>query len=99
MARYEPDLLVHHERATTAEYMQRRNSYGYGVGAMLGVWLRRGDLSAIRVLAGWLRLRAQVGYERRNHGGWTNEARVLAGTVRGLLRGLSVRDTRRPEHG
>jgi GT2 family glycosyltransferase len=99
IARYEPDLLVHHERATTAEYAQRRNSYGYGVGAMLGVWLRRGDLRAIHVLAGWIRLRAQLVYQRRHNRGWTNEARVLAGTARGLLRGLNIPATRRPEHG
>jgi GT2 family glycosyltransferase len=97
-ARYEPDLLVHHERVTAAEYIQRRNSYGYGVGAMLGVWLRRGDLRALSVLAGWLKLRVEVGYERRADSGWINEARVLAGTGQGLLRGLGISGIRHSEH-
>jgi hypothetical protein len=97
-ARYEPDLLVHHERVTAAEYVQRRNSYGYGVGAMLGMWLRRGDLRAVSVLAGWLKLRIKVGYERRANSGWTNEARVLAGTGQGLLFGLRTAATRHTDH-
>lgn len=98
-ARYDPDLLVHHERATVAEYASRRGSYGYGVGAMLGVWLRRRDLQALVVLGAWLRLRARVGYSRRAEGGFGQEARVLAGTIAGLLRGIRVREVRRPPGG
>jgi hypothetical protein len=97
-ARYEPDLLVHHERVTAAEYRQRRNSYGFGVGAMLGVWLRRGDLRALSVLGGWLELRVKVGYDRRTDSGWVNEARVLVGTGQGLLRGLRISGVRPSEH-
>jgi GT2 family glycosyltransferase len=90
MARYEPNLLVHHRRATAAEYTQRRSSYGYGVGAMLGLWLRRGDLRALAALGSWLRLRANVGYRRISQGGITSEARVLAGTVAGLVCGIRL---------
>jgi hypothetical protein len=90
IARYEPDLLVHHQRATAAEYTQRRSTYGYGIGAMLGLWLRRGDLRALVVLGSWLRLRANVGYRRISQGGITSEARVLVGTVAGLVRGIRL---------
>jgi GT2 family glycosyltransferase len=97
-ARYEPDLLVRHERATAAEFARRRGSYGYGVGAMLGVWLRRGDLRAVPVMAAWLRLRIRTGHARRSENGWGSEVRVLAGTASGLVRGLSISDGRRSQH-
>jgi hypothetical protein len=89
-ARYEPDLVVHHERSTIAEYNSRRGSYGFGVGAMLGLWFRRGDTQALRTLAGWLRLRTQLASQRRSVGGARQEARVLGGTAAGLLYGLRV---------
>ena len=98
-ARYEPDLLVHHERATVAEYRARRGSYGHGVGAMVGVWLRRRDPAALLVLAGWLRLRATRGFSRRASGGLGHEARVLAGTAVGLFRGVCAEERRKPDHG
>jgi hypothetical protein len=87
-ARYEPDLVVQHERSTQAEYDSRRGTYGFGVGAMLGLWLRRGDPAALRVLLSWLRLRALTAYQRRRVGGPLAELRVLAGTATGLWHGL-----------
>jgi glycosyltransferase involved in cell wall biosynthesis len=87
-ARYEPDLLVEHERSTLAEFRSRRSSYGFGTGAMLGLWLREGDPRALVVLAGWIRLRGLVARQRRREGGVTQEAKVLAGTVAGLIYGL-----------
>ncbi len=56
-ARYEPDLLVLHERSTPAEYRARRWTYGFGVGACVGSWLRAHDRSAVRILRAWLTLR------------------------------------------
>lgn len=97
-ARYEPDLLVRHERATVAEHLSRRSSYGFGVGAMLGIWLRARDLRALGVLLAWLRLRARVGYARRSTGGVGHELRVLGGTIAGLLHGLRCRPGERAQH-
>ena len=97
-ARYEPELLVRHERATVEEHLNRRFSYGYGVGAMLGIWLRAHDLRALLVLLAWLRLRARVGYQRRSSGGVGHEVRVLAGTTAGLLHGLRCRPGERALH-
>lgn len=98
-AHYEPELLVRHERATVAEHLSRRSSYGYGVGALLGIWLRARDPRALVVLLAWLRLRARVGYERRSSGGVGHEVRVLGGTVAGLLYGLRCRSGERTQHG
>jgi hypothetical protein len=98
-ARYEPDLLVRHERSTREEYIRRRGSYGYGVGAMLGIWLRRGNLHALPVLAGWLQLRARIGYHRKYEGGFGDEGRVLVGTLAGLLWGLRTGEARHVQHG
>jgi GT2 family glycosyltransferase len=98
-ARYEPDLVVRHERATAAEFASRRGSYGFGIGAMLGVWLRRHDLRALMVLGGWLRLRVEVGYARRATGGLSDEVRVVAGTAAGLLHGIGAREVRHSDNG
>jgi glycosyltransferase involved in cell wall biosynthesis len=87
-ARYEPELLVHHERSTASEYQSRRGTYGFGVGAMIGIWLRRGELNGLVVLVGWVRLRLRTAIRRRADGGARNEARVLAGTAAGLVHGL-----------
>lgn len=98
-ARYEPDLVVHHERSTVDEYRSRRGTYGFGVGAMLGRWLRRGQLNALIVLLGWIRLRARLAWSRRSQGGVSAEARVLLGTAVGLSHGLRNAGERRPDRG
>lgn len=90
LARYEPDLVVHHERSTVAEHRSRRGTYGFGVGAMLGLLLRRGDRHAPAVLLGWLRLRGRMALERRSRGGVGQEVRVMVGTVAGVAYGLRV---------
>lgn len=87
-ARYEPHLVVNHERSTVVEYEKRRFSYGFGVGAMAGLWLRAGRTRALEVLAGWLRLRLRVAIERRRSGGVRHEIKVLSGTTAGLAYGL-----------
>lgn len=84
VARYEPAFLVHHERATAAQHGARRDSYGFGVGACVGKWLREGDPLAGRLLLRWVVLRAR----RARAGRAVEEARVLRGTARGLLFGL-----------
>ena len=93
VARYEPALVVQHERSTVAERRSRRGSYGFGVGACVGRWWRDGDRSAPRILVAWFALRArQLGRNRR----WpalVDEARIFAGTLSGLLYGLRQRDS------
>ena len=86
-ARYDPALLVHHERSTAAGHRSRRWTYGFGVGAVVGLGLRARRADALAVLAGWVRLRVQVLRHRRGPA-LQDEARVLAGTVAGLVYGL-----------
>jgi glycosyltransferase involved in cell wall biosynthesis len=90
-ARYAPEFFVHHERSTPSEYRRRRTTYGFGVGAMLGLWLRRHDRRALTVLVGWLRLRAARLARRRDVEALGLEARVVAATVAGLAHGLCLR--------
>lgn len=89
--RYEPDSLVYHERQTRADRLARRPMYGRGMGACCALWLRQGDFYALRVLGGWLALRARrLGRDLlRGHGlGVWEEALLLGGTVRGWLQGV-----------
>lgn len=94
-ARFVPDLLVLHERATAAEHRARRWTYGFGVGACVARWLAEGDRSALRVLAVWLRVRLGRLLRGRGSDAVPAEARVLLGTLHGLAHGarLGPRDS------
>jgi glycosyltransferase involved in cell wall biosynthesis len=97
VARYEPDLVVGHERATVEERRVRRGSYGFGVGACIGRWARDRDPTWRRVLVSWVRLRAGELRRRRSWSAASDEARVLCGTLRGLLYGLRLAEPWRRE--
>jgi GT2 family glycosyltransferase len=89
--RYEPDAIVYHERQSRAHRLMSRWSYGHGIGAFCGIWLRRGDIYAIRILGYWLFSlgRELAGIVARRK--WLEAyQRVLSlqGTVRGLMYGL-----------
>ena len=96
-ARYEPALLVLHERATPAEHRSRRWTYGFGVGACTGSWLRAQDWSAIGILLAWLSMRIRRGIRRP--GALGAEARVLLGTAHGLWYGGRLAPRRPPAEG
>ncbi|HYO15865.1 MAG TPA: glycosyltransferase, partial [Thermoanaerobaculia bacterium] len=92
--RYEPASLVYHERQTRAERRARRPMYGRGMGACCALWLREGDLYALRVLLAWLALRTGAAARFLRRGDWSGvweEILLLAGTARGLLHGLRLR--------
>jgi GT2 family glycosyltransferase len=90
---YEPRALVYHERQDVTRRMASRWSYGYGIGAMCGKWLRMGDTYALRLLAGWVVWRSR-GFlkEVRKHRaqGVTENSRMLRGTIAGLSYGLRL---------
>jgi glycosyltransferase involved in cell wall biosynthesis len=91
--RYEPSVLVHHERADASERLGRRVPYGYGMGACLALWWRQGDPLARKVLTAWLwmRLHRLAGGARTRDGMRVREELlVLSGTARGLVRGVRV---------
>ncbi len=83
-ARYEPELLVLHERATPAEHRSRRWTYGFGVGACVAMWRVEADPAAGRVLRAWLRLRLHLVRRARSPITVLNETRILLGTLHGL---------------
>ena len=99
-ARYEPDLLVLHERSTAAERRGRRWTYGFGVGACVGVWLREGDRSAWRTFRAWVKMRLKRLVLARRADAALDEARVLMGTAQGFVHGMRLgprgRSSRRP---
>jgi GT2 family glycosyltransferase len=98
--RYDPAVLVYHERTDRAGRLGRRGPYGYGMGAACIFWLRQGDWNALRVLARWflmrferlfkalLRLRLYRAYE---------QVLVLSGTFRGIFYGLRAPKNERLE--
>jgi glycosyltransferase involved in cell wall biosynthesis len=99
--RYEPDLLVLHERATKAEHVGRRWTYGFGVGACAALWRQQGDSAVRQVLTAWLRMRVRLLLRARRPSTALNEGRVLLGTVHGLWFGwrLGTRAGRGGEPG
>jgi hypothetical protein len=93
-ARYEPAALVLHERTTREGRLSRRSAYGYGMGAAVGLWLREDGSSGWRVLGAWARLRGSILVRAAARGRWLSvyeEALVLGGTMKGLVRGLTTR--------
>jgi GT2 family glycosyltransferase len=89
--RYDPQVLVFHERQPLDRRLASRSAYGRGIGACCGLWLRGRDLHALAVLGGWLRMRgglAANAARRRQWGSVREELLVLGGTARGLIYGL-----------
>jgi GT2 family glycosyltransferase len=92
--RYEPDVLIYHERQSKTRRMRSRWTYGHGIVALCGICLRRRDLYALRLLAHWLLdqcrefARAARRRERRQ---LQERSLMLRGTMRGLVYGLRVR--------
>lgn len=90
-ARYEPGILVLHERATREGRLARRVDYGFGMAAAIAIWLRDGDRYAWRVLAAWIRMRSSLLLRAAATARWPvvhEEALVLRGTLQGLVQGL-----------
>jgi GT2 family glycosyltransferase len=93
--RYEPDAVVYHERKSQRDRLTRRVSYGHGMGAACGLWLRARDGDARRVLQSWLVLRARLlaGELRRGHVRALPEETIVVGsTLIGLAHGLTRRE-------
>ena len=89
--RYEPEAVVFHERQPIERRLATRSSYGRGIGACCGLWLRGGDLHALAMLGRWLSMRAGLAARALRRGRWDSvkeEGLVLGGTLGGLLYGL-----------
>ncbi len=105
---YEPDAVVYHERQTRTRRLTTRWTYAFGMGAFLGIWLRRRDRYALHLLGIWLatltRELVSISLKRHDLFGAYQRGLGMAGTARGLVYGLTVsecqsRSTRRqPVH-
>ena len=90
-ARYEPSILVLHERTTRQGRLARRSAYGFGMAAAIAIWLRDRDGYAWTVLGAWIRMRTTLllrGLAKGQRQVVHEEALVLRGTMQGLVRGL-----------
>jgi hypothetical protein len=91
LVRFEPRAIVYHERQPLARRLSTRSSYAHGVGAMCGMWLRRGDRFALTALARYATmqtrglLRGVAERDALEVRGWL---RSYAGLASGLAYGL-----------
>jgi GT2 family glycosyltransferase len=93
IVRYEPAARVRHEWQTWARRLATRSSYAQGVGALCGLWLRRGDGFALRMLAAYAKdhRKALASAARRgDRRAITEHLRALAGLLPGLNYGLRL---------
>lgn len=93
--RYEPSLLVYHERKTRRERRARRVPYGYGMGAACAIWLRERDWYALRVFGTWIAMRGALLARAAGRRHWASvweELLVLGGTARGVMHGLRTKE-------
>lgn len=91
--RYEPAALVCHEWQTLARRRATRVTYGFGIGAFCGVWLRAGDPFAACMLLAFLGLQGRVlggGAVRRDRRAVLDAARMLASIGPGLAYGARI---------
>lgn len=91
---YEPSAVIYHERQDLGRRIASRWTYGYGIGAACGKWLRGGDLYGLRLLALWTvwRGRDLLSALRQAQSQARREScLMLQGTAAGLLYGLGLR--------
>lgn len=91
VVRYEPAAVVRHAWQTHERRLATRWSYGYGIGAMCGLWLARREGFALRMLAGYARLHVRpllAGLARRDRDAVAQHGRALASLAPGILHGL-----------
>jgi hypothetical protein len=89
--RYEPTAVVRHDWQPRARRLTTRWSYAYGVGAMAGLWLARGEPEGARWLAGYARMHVRPllgALRRRDRDGLRQHARAIGGLVPGALYGI-----------
>lgn len=98
--RYEPDMVIYHERQSRGQRLSSRFSYAYGIGAFCALNLQRGDGFALRILLTWLaRLARELGGAAL-HGQWQRvEERwfSLKGMLPGLLYGIRLHKNSAPK--
>lgn len=99
---YEPNSIIFHERQSKARRLETRWSYGYGIGAFCGIWIRRGDLYCFRVLRHWLQWQSRMLASACWHRQWLDAYQrwaSLMGTLGGLRYGFLVENFQLPRTG
>ena len=89
--RYAPDAVVRHAWQTPERRMASRWTYGFGVGAMCGMWLARRDRFAFTMLNAYARHHARLllsGVRARDRFLVTGHTRALVSILPGLAYGL-----------
>lgn len=87
---FDPAVVICHNRVSAQRRLATRRSYGFGMGAFAGMWLRR-DWWAGAALARWLLLRvdgAARAAKNMDRARWHEEALLVAGLAAGLRYGL-----------
>ncbi|CAA9249490.1 MAG: hypothetical protein AVDCRST_MAG93-1686, partial [uncultured Chloroflexia bacterium] len=98
---YEPAALVYHERQPKERRMATRVSYGRGIGASCGLWLRQGDREALPILLWWFGRRGRKLLGASVHHRWISvaeELQVFRGTFEGLWYAARVGHKERKTH-
>ncbi len=102
VVRYEPSVVVRHEWQTWERRLATRWSYGYGVGALCGIWLRRRDRFALRMLTAYaashMRQLAVAG-QHLDRGRARQHLRALVSVLPGVVYGVRATQPRPPGKG
>jgi GT2 family glycosyltransferase len=97
LVRFAPAAVVRHDWQTWDRRLLTRWSYGYGVGALCGLWLRHGDPFSLRMLFAYAKdhVRELASAVRRRERRRIDEhTRALASIAPGLQYGLRARPSR-----
>jgi GT2 family glycosyltransferase len=91
IVRYTPAAVVRHAWQTRERRLRTRWTYGYGLGAMCGIWLRRGDPFVMSMVAGYARLHVRPLLEalrRRDRFATQERVRAAGSLLPGLVHGV-----------
>jgi GT2 family glycosyltransferase len=96
--RYEPEAVIYHKWQNRERRFRSRWEYGHGIGAFIGIRLRKLDFYIIYILLNWIVSRLVEFGKYLVTGNWTEvQQRLLnlSGTCSGLSYGLSFKPDQR----
>jgi glycosyltransferase involved in cell wall biosynthesis len=89
---FEPAVVVYHDRVSAQRRLATRRSYGFGMGAFAGLWMRRDPWVAV-ALSRWMLARASIALRAsRDRDAWRlrEERLLVAGAIAGLRYGWGL---------
>ncbi len=90
---FEPAIVVYHDRVGSERRLSTRSTYGFGMGAYVGMWLRC-DRWVAYAMARWMRDRlvgVARGVKRRDRWKLNEERLQVLGAISGLRYGWNLR--------